>query len=148
MSKLSIKSFTADSVNVSIKRLAFDERSGFSLNRLQFKVEANRQQAQLSDFKIQLPGSHIEIKPLTANLPDSLSTERILNETRFSLQIPHARVSLPDIAPFVPLLDEIETTATSRYTCRGPPTTSTSTPSILISGKGASPPTAKSPSNR
>ena len=111
LSKLSIKSFTADSVNVSIKRLAFDERSGFSLNRLQFKVEANRQQAQLSDFKIQLPGSHIEIKPLTANLPDSLSTEQILNETRFSLQIPHARVSLPDIAPFVPLLDEIETTA-------------------------------------
>lgn len=109
LSKLSIKSLTEDSVNVSIKRLAFDERSGFALNRLQFKVEANRQQAFLSDFKIQLPGSLIEIKPLTATLPDSLSTRKILDETRFSLQIPQAKIALGDIAPFVPLLDEIET---------------------------------------
>ena len=109
LSKLSIKSLTDDSVNVSIKRLSFDERSGFSLNRLQFKLEGNRRQATLSDFKVQLPSSHIEIKPIVATLPDTLSTRKILDETRLSLQIPQARIALGDLAPFAPLLDEIET---------------------------------------
>lgn len=108
LSKLSIKSFTADSINVAVRRLAFDERSGFSLNRMQFKLESNCHQAILSDFKIQLPGSNIETKPIVATLPDSLSTRRILDETRFSLQIPQALIALGDIAPFVPLLDEID----------------------------------------
>lgn len=121
LSKLSIKSFTEDSVNVSIKRLAFDERSGFALNRLQFKVESNRQQALLSDFKIQLPGSLIEIKPVTASLPDSLSTRKILDEMRFSLQIPQARIALGDIAPFVPLLDEVETSVNLSVHLSGTP---------------------------
>lgn len=121
LSKLSIKSFTDDSVNISIKRLAFDERSGFTLNRLQFKAEANRKQASLSDFKIQLPGSAIEIKPVTATLPDTLSTRKLLDETRFSLQIPQAKIALADIAPFVPLLDEIETSVNLSVHLSGTP---------------------------
>ncbi len=109
LSKLSIKAFSEDSINISIKRLGFDEQSGFSLNRLQFKLEGNRRLAQLSDFKIQLPHSHIEIKPFTATLPDSLCKETILDETKFSLHIPQAQINIGDIAPFIPSLGNIDT---------------------------------------
>ncbi len=121
LSKLSIKSLTGDSINVAVRRMAFDERSGFSLNRLQFKLEGNRQQVSLSDFKIQLPGSLIDIKPLTATLPDSLSARQIIDKTRFSLQIPLARIALNDIAPFVPLLNGIDTSVNLSVHLSGTP---------------------------
>ncbi len=109
LSKLSIKAFSEDSVNISVKRLGFDEQSGFALNRLQFKLESNRQQAKLSDFKIQLPHSIVEVKPLTATLPDSLSQEEIFDKARFSLHIPQAQINICDIAPFIPSLENINT---------------------------------------
>ena len=109
LSKLSIKALSEDSVNISIKRLGFDEQSGFSLNRLQFKFEANRQQARLSDFKIQLPHSRIEIKPIIATLPDTLSAEQFYDQTRFSLQITKSLINPSDIAAFIPVLEKINT---------------------------------------
>lgn len=109
LSKLSIKALSEDSVNISIKRLGFDEQSGFSLNRLQFKFEANRQQARLSDFKIQLPHSRIEIKPIIATLPDTLSAEHFYDQTRFSLQITKSLINPSDIAAFIPVLEKINT---------------------------------------
>lgn len=109
LSKLSIKAFSDDSVNISIKRLGFDEKSGFSLNRLQFRLEANRQQAILSDFKIQLPHSLIEIKPVVASLPDTLTQEALLSGTRFSVQMSQAQITPHDIAPFLPALNSINT---------------------------------------
>ena len=109
LSKLSIKALSEDSVNISIKRLGFDEQSGFSLNRLQFKFEANRQQAMLSDFKIQLPHSRIEIKPIIATLPDTLSAEHFYDQTRFSLQITKSLINPSDIAAFIPVLEKINT---------------------------------------
>lgn len=109
LSKLSIKALSEDSVNISIKRLGFDEQSGFSLSRLQFKFEANRQQARLSDFKIQLPHSRIEIKPIIATLPDTLSAEHFYDQTRFSLQITKSLINPSDIAAFIPVLEKINT---------------------------------------
>ena len=109
LSKLSIKALSEDSVNISIKRLGFDEQSGFSLNRLQFKFEANRQQARLSDFKIQFPHSRIEIKPIIATLPDTLSAEHFYDQTRFSLQITKSLINPSDIAAFIPVLEKINT---------------------------------------
>ncbi len=122
LAKFSIKALTKDSVNVSLKRLSFDERSGFALNRLKFKVEGNRNHAQLSDFEIQLPHSQITAQPLTVQLPDSIAPtpENIYRQAQFHWAM-QVRVNPVDLAAFVPSLRGINTPVTLSTRLSGTP---------------------------
>ncbi len=108
-SKLSIKSLTGDSVNISVKRLGFDEQSGFSLNRFQVELEGNRQQVELSEFEALLPNSAIRLAPLTITLPDSLTAENLYRHTPVELRILPSTLVPDDWSAFVPAFSEIST---------------------------------------
>lgn len=61
---VSLKNYTKDSLNLSIKKLSFEEQSGFILKQLSFKFIANTKHADLTDFRIELPHSELEINPV------------------------------------------------------------------------------------
>lgn len=46
--------------------LAFRDRSGFTLKDLHFKFEADRRQASLKDFVLELPHTRFVLGPVTA----------------------------------------------------------------------------------
>ena len=61
-----LKSLTDDSLNVQIKRLGFKEKSGIDVNRLALFLHADKKRAQLRDFLLEMPGSHLQIDSLDA----------------------------------------------------------------------------------
>ena len=62
-----LKALTPDSLNVNIKRLALKEQSGLSVERFSMRMTANRQEACLDDFHLQLPHSILRIDNVTAH---------------------------------------------------------------------------------
>ena len=53
-----LKALTDDSLNVKVKRLAFNEQSGLDVQRTAFHLIANNRAASLHDFNLQLPESN------------------------------------------------------------------------------------------
>ena len=64
---VSLKALTDDSLNVAVKRLSFFEQSGLTMSRINFHLEAGRQNALLSDLLVQMPSSTLTIDTLTAH---------------------------------------------------------------------------------
>ncbi len=135
-SKLSLKSLTGDSINISVKRFGFDEQSGFSLNRLQFKLEGNRHQVELSEFEVLLPHSTIRFAPLAIALPDTLTPENIYRHTPIEFRILPSTLVPGDWAAFVPVLTEIHTPLNLSASSSGTLDDLTIAPLVLDFGHG------------
>ena len=93
-----IKSLQEDSINANIKRLAFNEKSGFSVSRLSLWLEANSTHALLKEFRLQTPGSDIDIDSINATYDKNHFPETI----RYQARITVPTLSLKDFKCFVP----------------------------------------------
>ena len=62
-----LKTLTEDSVNLNIKRLSFNEKSGLKVNRLSMHLEGGRTGCTLTDFHLRLPGTDVQLGDITAN---------------------------------------------------------------------------------
>ena len=62
-----LKALTDDSLNLQIKRLGFQERSGLVVSRLALRLHVDKQQACLREFLLEMPSSHLQIDSLDAN---------------------------------------------------------------------------------
>jgi len=86
---ISLKTLTDDSLSVNVKRFGFSEQNGFNLKRLTFRLEAGRQHALLSNFRLEMPSSLLCIDTLKADyqwgekglIPGSLSFSGLVKET-------------------------------------------------------------------
>lgn len=104
---LSLKALRSDSLNAAIRRISFDEQSGFSLKKLAVKVTANPQRLHLREAGIELERTQLRIDSLTVrydSLPQlALLTPRVSYEGAMS-----ASITLKDLAPLVPALSRFE----------------------------------------
>ena len=64
-----LKQLTADSLNVAVKRLAFNEQSGLKVARFTAKLEAGRQDALITGVQLQLPASTLAADTLRLHYP-------------------------------------------------------------------------------
>lgn len=86
---INLKALTNDSININVKRLGFNERTGLNISRFTFRLAAGRQNAMLKDFMLQMPSSILRIDTLTANylwnakglVPGSLNFSCNINNT-------------------------------------------------------------------
>lgn len=104
---IALKTFTKDSLNFQVKRLSFKEQSGFSLDKLHFKILANRHSTTLSGLDIQLPGSNLfinRIKATYADSPQRIGWNKWLESLRAGFQTDHSQITPNDLACFVPAL--------------------------------------------
>ncbi|MCR5269569.1 MAG: translocation/assembly module TamB [Prevotella sp.] len=62
-----VKSLTKDSINVNLKRLAFNEQSGLTVNRISAIYEANNHHATIRDFRLELPNTCIQAHQWSIN---------------------------------------------------------------------------------
>lgn len=58
---LILNTLTGDSLNVNVKRVSLNDKSGLNIRRLSLKLAAGRSGALLSDFCLQLPRSQLKL---------------------------------------------------------------------------------------
>lgn len=98
---VSLKRLQEDSLNINIKRLAFQEQSGLKVNRMSMHVEANEHQAEIHPFELQLPHSTIKTDTIRATYDIARLSESLVFET--SMQT--TTLTLTDFAFFLPQLE-------------------------------------------
>lgn len=104
IANISLKALSNDSLNAHIKRLSFEEKSGFELKKLSMKALADTKQLKVENFRINLPATNLSVEDLAIKY-DSLSAfEHFSDKVRFSGQINAPEITLKDISCFVPAL--------------------------------------------
>lgn len=96
-SHLILNTLREDSLNLKVKKIAFNEKSGLCLKSLSFKLEAGRSEARLQDFDLALPHSHIVSKKLAATYRTK-DKYPSLNTLHFSGDINTSHVSPSDFS--------------------------------------------------
>ena len=109
---------TDDSVNLKVKKLAFKERSGFSLNKLSLAFEAGKNGGKLSDFELETPYSHISIPYIYASYTLKNGLPDIATAT-YKGQLDESVVSAVDVGKFVELPATANASATLSATVHG-----------------------------
>lgn len=93
---------TDNNINLQIKKLSFAEQSGFRIKSLSFKLIANKHEASLKGFELQLPNSDISLGDIHASY--LLENGKIKQNTlSFDGAINQSKVTLSDISCFVPI---------------------------------------------
>ena len=105
---INIRAFNSDSINAHIKRLSCKEQSGLTIERLSLQAIANRQQALINDFHLQLPNTRLNPR-IDADFTHVHHWENFLDSTRFAIAINNSVITPSDITPLVPLLQQFHT---------------------------------------
>lgn len=106
---VALRTYSADSLNLQVKRLSFAEQSGFNLEKLAFSITANKQQASLTNFSLQLPESVIRLDSLDLDYNRVHTLDQFTDSASFRLKMERSQISLYDIRAFVPTLRHFET---------------------------------------
>lgn len=99
---ISIKALNKDSLNAFVKKMSFDEASGFKLNKLSFNVIANRDSAFIQNFSVKLPETDLRLEHACLHPADSGGLTGFLNHSPIELQIAPSQICLRDLSAFVP----------------------------------------------
>ena len=104
-----LKTLTEDSINLNIKRLSLNEKSGLKINRLSMRVEGGRTGCSLTDFHLRLPGTDIKLGDITASYRlrgnHFVTPSLVLNGS-----ILPSTVTLADISSLLPSLQTFQST--------------------------------------
>lgn len=99
---ISIKALNKDSLNAFVKKMSFDEASGFTLNKLSFNVVANRDSAVIQNFSVKLPETDFRLEHACLHPADTGGLAGFLDHSPVELQIAPSQVCLKDLSAFVP----------------------------------------------
>ena len=100
--KIALEALNKDSIHAEIKKMSFEEASGFSLKKLALEISATKDSAVLRHLEVKLPQTNLKIDRahiLTANA-DSLPA--LLNESPVLLDMAPSHICLKDLSAFVP----------------------------------------------
>ena len=100
--KISVKAFNKDSLNTNIKKMSFDEASGFSLNKLTMNLVGNKDSALINNFEIKLPETDFKIAQANIDLTKIKDAKELLDLAPLKLDIAPSQICLKDLSPFVP----------------------------------------------
>lgn len=100
--KISMKAFNKDSLNANIKKMSFDEASGFSLNKLSLNIVANKDSAIINNFEIKLPETDLKIDRTHIHTKNAESAADLLDHSPVELNIAPSQICLKDLSAFVP----------------------------------------------
>lgn len=101
---IALHHLTDNDIHLSIKKIAFTDKSGLQVKNLQFKVNADKHQARLSDFQLELPKSHLLLEDLIATYRTDEKGKLISETLQFEGGIKPSLITLSDVACFAPIL--------------------------------------------
>ena len=101
---IALHHITDNDIHLSIKKIAFTDKSGLQVKNLRFKVNADKHQARLSDFQLELPKSHLLLEDLIATYRTDEKGKLISETLQFEGGIKPSLITLSDVACFAPIL--------------------------------------------
>ena len=94
---------TDNCIDLLLKKLSFKDESGFKLQSLHFKLQADRQKATLKEFRLLMPRSELVLDDLKATY--RFEGKRFIPESlRFEGGIQQSKITFADVASLVPAL--------------------------------------------
>ena len=94
---------TDNSIDLLFRKLSFKDESGFKLQSLHFKLQADRQKATLKEFRLLMPRSELVLDNLKATY--RFEGKRFIPESlRFKGGIQQSKITFADVASLVPAL--------------------------------------------
>lgn len=104
---ISLKALQTDSLNAQIRRMSFNEQSGFQLKKFALKATATPKGIHLHDLNLSLPATTVNIDTFT--VAGELTTPDFISDTQTSyMGRVNASVTPADIACFVPALQHFQ----------------------------------------
>ena len=103
---IALHHLTDNDIHLSIKKIAFTDKSGLQVKNLRFKVNADKHQARLSDFELELPKSHLLLEDLIATYRTNEKGKLISETLQFKGGIKPSLITLSDVACFAPILSK------------------------------------------
>ena len=98
---------TDNSIDLLLKKLSFKDKSGFKLQSLHFKLQADRQKATLKEFRLLMPRSELVLDDLKATY--RFEGKRFNPESlRFKGGIQQSKITFADVASLVPALSHFD----------------------------------------
>ena len=104
-----LKTLTDDSLNVSVKRMSFKEKSGLDIRRISLKFDGGRHQSRLTDFQLRLPGTHIRLGDIKATYRFR-GDHFVVPSLTYSGGILPSSITLSDLACLLPSLKTFNST--------------------------------------
>lgn len=95
---------TNDSIAVDLHRLAFDEKSGLSVNSLSLQAKISPNSLSLSDFALRLTDSDISISDLNLNFNGYADLINALKHERMDVSFKASPLNISEFACFYPPL--------------------------------------------
>ena len=98
---ISLKALRNDSVHAIIRRLAFEEQSGFQLKKLSAKLVADNKQLRMSDFAIKLQSSALTMDSVEVRYESLQNLPKLTEDVQFKGQL-KGNFVLKDLTPVIP----------------------------------------------
>ena len=113
-----LKTLTTDTMNINVKKLAFEEKSGLKVNKFALRYEGGRSHSILHHLQIQMPGTDFQLKEVTANY--RFEDDKFLVESlEYQGEIPESHVRLSDLSCLLPSLKTFNSTLTVASIIKG-----------------------------
>ena len=104
---VSLKALKNDSLNAVVRRLSFEEQSGFSLKKLSLRALANNKKLNLSDFNINLSNTALTLDSLSIRYDSLSALPRMMDDVVYRGQL-QGNIYPTDFAPFIPVLKGLD----------------------------------------
>lgn len=106
-----LRALTADSLNLTLKRLSFKEENGLTFKNLSFDLVAGQHGATLGDFRLELPHSMVAIPSAEVSWPDfpHKGLDRSWLGDVSLMAGPSVHITPSDLSPLAPWLKAADT---------------------------------------
>lgn len=102
--KMRLNKLSNDSINMEVSKLSMIEQSGLEIKRVLFSIVGSSRQADIKNFQLWLPNSHLQLSGIHAQFPADRSPDSYILETFLSFDITASEVAPRDLKALVPEL--------------------------------------------
>lgn len=106
--KLSLKSINPDSLNIQIKKLELQEKSGLQVSNLIVRVITQDKHLSVKGFQLSLPKSFLQFDKCEVDYSGFSTPADFLDNAIFETKISSSYVTLKDIAALVPRFEHFQ----------------------------------------
>ena len=104
---VSLKALENDSINAIIRRISFEEQSGFNLKKLGMKMVANNEKLTINDFNLKLPNTHLKLDSVLVRFDSLQNLPKLTEDVHYSGEM-SGEFALNDLSTFVPTLAALD----------------------------------------
>ena len=104
--RLTLKSLKGDSLNIEVKKLNLEEKSGFEIKNLLVRLITSNQFVYVKGFELETPKSLLRFEKCEIDIskPNTSTSGNLLENARFDVVIAPSYITPKDISPFTPIL--------------------------------------------